>query len=344
MSIADKISRLSAAKTAIANAITGKGGTVGSGDGFEDFATDIGTIPTGGNIQTGKTYTVSASGSQTISPASGYDGMDEVALSVPSGNLGEPSIDNSTGVITAQVTGSGWLANNTSKTKQLSTLSATTYNVSSSNQEIAAQKWLTGKQTIRAVTTSNITAGNIKSGVTVKVGDANDAGRIKNITGTYTGSSYTLLGSAEFTVNTSSTTATSVGTIDCGTGAYTSDKIIYIKVRDKAGRRNGYFAGSDVFFMNQNPANNSTSTQTSAVKYQHYITDANLKNGQSNVSASTGYGVYGYSITSAGVVTIRSRYDSSYSLLINGTYKVEVYSLDYAPASDANPYTFTAAT
>lgn len=50
MSIATEISALQADKTAIANAITAKGGTVGSGDGFDDFATDIGTIPTGGGI------------------------------------------------------------------------------------------------------------------------------------------------------------------------------------------------------------------------------------------------------------------------------------------------------
>lgn len=47
MSIASQISALQADKTAIANAISTKGGTVGAGDGFDDFATDIGTIPTG---------------------------------------------------------------------------------------------------------------------------------------------------------------------------------------------------------------------------------------------------------------------------------------------------------
>lgn len=45
--IAENLARLQAAKTAIANAITAKGGTVGSGDGLEDFPTDISTISTG---------------------------------------------------------------------------------------------------------------------------------------------------------------------------------------------------------------------------------------------------------------------------------------------------------
>ena len=50
MSIATQISALQADKTAIANAITAKGGTVGAGDGFDDFAADIATIPTGGGV------------------------------------------------------------------------------------------------------------------------------------------------------------------------------------------------------------------------------------------------------------------------------------------------------
>ena len=47
MSVSDKLMRLSAAHDAIAAAITNKGGTVNAGDGFEDFAADIATIPTG---------------------------------------------------------------------------------------------------------------------------------------------------------------------------------------------------------------------------------------------------------------------------------------------------------
>ena len=46
--IAENLTRLQNATTAIGNAITAKGGTVSSGDGLEDFASDIGTIPSGG--------------------------------------------------------------------------------------------------------------------------------------------------------------------------------------------------------------------------------------------------------------------------------------------------------
>ena len=43
------VDRVKAAKTEIANAITAKGGTVGANDGLEEFASDIATIPSGGN-------------------------------------------------------------------------------------------------------------------------------------------------------------------------------------------------------------------------------------------------------------------------------------------------------
>ena len=46
--IAENLTRLQNAKTAIGAAITAKGGTVASGDGLEEFAADIGTIPSGG--------------------------------------------------------------------------------------------------------------------------------------------------------------------------------------------------------------------------------------------------------------------------------------------------------
>ncbi len=42
--IAQNLARLTAARTAIANAITAQGGTVNTGDGFEEFPTDIATI------------------------------------------------------------------------------------------------------------------------------------------------------------------------------------------------------------------------------------------------------------------------------------------------------------
>ena len=48
---------------------------------------------------------------------------------------------------------------------------------------------MTGAQTIKAVATSGISAGNIKDGVVVKVGDSGDDDRIVGVTGTFTDAS-----------------------------------------------------------------------------------------------------------------------------------------------------------
>lgn len=78
---------------------------------------------------------------------------------------------------------------NNSYTKQTGTMTtkaAATYNTSTSDQTISSGQYLTGTQTIKAVKTANISAANIKSGVTVTVGDANSATRIANVAGTFT--------------------------------------------------------------------------------------------------------------------------------------------------------------
>lgn len=83
---------------------------------------------------------------------------------------------------------------------------ATTYNTSASDRTIATGKFTTGVQTIKAVTTENLEPGNIKQGVVVKVGDANNAGRIKNVTGTYK--------STPVTRDVTNTVTASFGSID----------------------------------------------------------------------------------------------------------------------------------
>lgn len=65
MSIAEKITALSNAKTSIANAIVAKGVPGAGSHGFSSFATDIAAIPTGGVTPTG-TINISANGSYDI--------------------------------------------------------------------------------------------------------------------------------------------------------------------------------------------------------------------------------------------------------------------------------------
>lgn len=79
--IADNLQRLTAARTAIGNAITAKGGTVNSGDGFEDFPNDINTIPSGGS-STLIPKTITENGTYNPSDDSA-DGYSSVVANVP---------------------------------------------------------------------------------------------------------------------------------------------------------------------------------------------------------------------------------------------------------------------
>lgn len=159
------------------------------------------------------------------------------------------------------------------------------------------------------------------------------------LTGTSSGgSSWTHVKTAELSVSTTSTSAASAGTIACGSSICTEDKIIYVRIRDKAGKRAGHFVGSDAYFMNYNKANGSTSAFNVPAVLCHRYTTASQHAGTAGQ-----YGVYGYSISNSGTLTIRRRYNSSYSLTIDGTYVVDVFILDY-PSGYPSVFDITAST
>lgn len=126
-----------------------------------------------------------------------------------------------------------------------------------------------------------------------------------------------LLASEEFTVNTSSTSSIDVGAVAAGAAAYTSDKIIYVRVRDKAGVRNGNFTESDSWFINPYPAKGQTYDANSAT----------MSYGKGEIGTSK-CGVYPSRIDKNGKVFIVAKYSSTYGT-INGTYVVEVYALEW---------------
>lgn len=132
-------------------------------------------------------------------------------------------------------------------------------------------------------------------------------------------SAYQLLDSAEVEINTSSTTKTTYHTFQLPE-TYTDRKIAYIKIRRMEGRRPTYFYGSDNYFMY------GTGIRTL------YRDEA----GYASRTAITNYGVTADSISSTGDVVITARYNSSYSGVINGTFKCDVYLLDWP--NDVSPY------
>lgn len=156
----------------------------------------------------------------------------------------------------------------------------------------------------------------------------NDTAQFYTIAATSGGSSWTKVAETSYQVSTTSTTAATVAT--WGTGhseIWTSGKWVYVRIRDTAGKRNGYFYGSDQFFCNTVPVSNGTSTSCAVagrftLRYNNNIFVSYSSGG------TTGYGVYADPLNNDGGIRIRSRYSSNYSLTVNSTYKVEVYLLD----------------
>lgn len=169
-------------------------------------------------------------------------------------------------------------------------------------------------------TASDVASGKIffLANATQSVGTASGGGS----------TNWTLLHQEDISANTTTTSASSLKSITGITGAWDDSVIIYCRIRDKAGARAGYFYGSDTFWINWQKANNSTTAPTTAGRIIHRYTSSNTW-AQYVGATTTGYGVYGYDISSAGRVRIYQRYSSNYSLTINGTYRVQIYSLTY---------------
>ena len=102
----------------------------------------------GPNLQA-KTNISATTSSQTITPDTGYDGLSSVQINALDGQA------------------------------------AQTIHPSTSDQTIASGKYLTGAQTIKGVLLTNLSAGNIKKDVVVKVGDSTDDDCVTSVTGTY---------------------------------------------------------------------------------------------------------------------------------------------------------------
>lgn len=143
-------------------------------------------------------------------------------------------------------------------------------------------------------------------------------------------SSWTKVAETSYQIEYSSTSGTTHATWATGhSEIWTADKWVYVRIRDTAGKRDGYFFGSDQFFYNSSLANGSSPTYISTALriYTRY-------SGNEIVATSTtgtnGNGIWADYVYSDGRIRIRKRYNSTSSLTIDGTYKVEVYLLDPA--------------
>ena len=164
-----------------------------------------------GSISTKTSSDLTASGATVTAPAGYY--ASSASKSVSSGSASTPATTitanpsisvSSGGLITASVSASqsitptvsaGYVSSGTagtvsvsgSNTSQLTTQAAQTIHPSTTDQTIASGKYLTGTQTVKGVLLTNLSAGNIKKDVVVKVGDSTDDDCVASVTGTYEG-------------------------------------------------------------------------------------------------------------------------------------------------------------
>ena len=159
----------------------------------------------------------------------------------------------------------------------------------------------------------------------------NYANAVVKVEGSGGDSAWTKVVETSYQVNTTSTSVAMVATWETGhSEIYTSDKILYVRIRDTAGKRAGYFYGTDNFFINNHMANVSHSSSFPNGLRQVFYVNSDGDYGIYPCSGTAGYGVYADTIYSDGRIRIRRRYNPNYSLTIDGTYKVEVYLLDPA--------------
>lgn len=194
---------------------------------------------------------------------------------------------------------------------------------------------------LNGVTQMDLTADTVAANNLIAPNTAHGADG-EAVVGTASGggsSSWTKIAETSYQVSTTSTSASTVATWATGhSEIWTSDKWVYVRIRDTAGPRTGYFYGSDQFFLNVNPKNNNSSITNLTTGIRYYTVKQSSGNyASSAVNSSSGYGIYADIIYSDGGIRIRSRYSSANSLTINGTYKVEVYLLD--PPTGAPIYT-----
>lgn len=147
-----------------------------------------------------------------------------------------------------------------------------------------------------------------------------------------TGSSWTRIYQGEISDSdyTGTSGASLLGAdIELGSEAWRDDVVLWVKIRDKAGLRDGHFFGSDCVFINT--AKSKGSSYTNVLGVAAYT---------GSDGACSGYGssvgVYANKITNGGKLSFMHKYSASNSGTLEGTYAVEVYQLAYAP--NGNPF------
>ena len=309
---------------------------------------------TGATVSTGtNTLTLSKTVSNTPQVSAGYvssgtAGNSSVSLTASINTRSSSDLTVSGATVTVP---SGYYGSSASKSVASGTAGTPTATKGSvSNHQVSVTPSVTN-------TTGYIT-GSTKTGTAVTVTASELVSGTKSITENGTGidvtnyaavdvavsggggSDYTLVASKTYTVSTTSTTAIDIGTFETGfTSLWTSDAMVYVKIRDTAGQRNGYFYGCDAFIYNHAPYYIPTATSCNAIcgnmyvgQSTGYLTSPIALDRTSSTATASGYGIYPRRLYNNGDIEMMARYSTTSSRLtgtIDGTFSVEVYLLKW---------------
>ena len=141
-------------------------------------------------------------------------------------------------------------------------------------------------------------------------------------------SSYKLLASTQATIESNPSTDAELLTLACGAEAWTTTKIIYVKIR-RTEKVKGYYLGGDFWFINRRILNGSASDEDTCARLCEFISSADQK-----LIQASGYGVYAKAITKDGDIKIWAK-AGNYATC-KGDYIIEAYALSYP--NDDYPY------
>lgn len=185
------------------------------------------------------------------------------------------------------------------------TVGATTYRASTSNQTIQSGTYHSAAATIAAVTQTNLTADNIKSGTTISI--SNGQSNLWSVTGTYTGSG----GGGSVNVATTTWTNSSTSTVSHQfTGLSGTPKAAFLRCTTQLTRSssNTYYYIADIVWDGTNTSGN-----------YHLRSNGSYNNVPSTGTAKYNVTVGTNSITFSSTATSRSSAPGSF---YNGTYEL----------------------
>ena len=333
----------------------------GTGIDVTNYETVDVSVPSGQpTLQTKSVSYTPTTSQQTASVTAdvGYDGLDEVDITVdamPSGSASAPStisgtsasVSTGTNTLTLSKTVSvtptvsaGYVSSGTatnssvSLTASVTTKGATNHYATTSDQTIASGTYLTGTQTIKALSQTNLSAENIKSGTTITINNGN--ANVWSVLGTYTGGGggtdrLVLLQTTSLgALSTSSTSATNTNkTVTLASSTNWDDYDLLIVDISVDSITNNRHTSSVSFVINTGTSNVSTKN-TYTVGSNVWNSRLSSSGTASSRQSTSKYGIY---VNSASVssstlsLPIYYRYNSNNTGTINGNYTARVYGI-----------------